>query len=100
MRVYYITYSVYIMHVKNIIILNFFSITLIKLPIANNTPIQVWIESIMVDGRWQFHDGSTMPNVCHINMSRGLEEVHVRARVHGSTQFYYHDGLNEDLFHH
>ncbi|XP_052692927.1 uncharacterized protein LOC128171220 [Crassostrea angulata] len=68
-------------------------------PIANNTLIQVWIESIKVNGQWQFHDGSPMPNVCKINMSGGPEEVHVRARIHGSTDLYYQDGVNEDLFH-
>lgn len=99
MRAYHIIYSVYIMHVKNIIILNSFSITLIKLPIANNTLIQVWIESIKFNGQWQFHDGSPMPNVCWINLSGGPEEVHVRARVHGSIDLYYQDDLNEDFFH-
>lgn len=68
MRAYYMNYSIHILHVKNIIILNSFSITLIKLLIANNTLIQVWIELIKVDGRWQFHDASPMPNVCWINM--------------------------------
>lgn len=99
MRAYYITYSVYIMQVKNIMILNLFSITLIKLSIASNTLIQVWIASIMVDGQSQFDDGSPMPNVCHINMSGGPEEENVRTRVHGSIDLYYQDGLNEDLFH-
>lgn len=60
MKAYYVTYSVYTMQVKNIMILNFFSIPLIKLPNANNNLIQVWIESIKVDGQWQFHDGSPM----------------------------------------
>lgn len=98
MRAYFITYSVYRMHEKNIIILNFFSITLIKLPIANNTLIQVWIKSIKVDGRWQFHVDSPIPNICDINMGGGSEEVHVRARVHGSTDLYYQNGVNADFF--
>lgn len=67
--------------------------------IANNTLIQVWIESIKVNDQWQFHDGSTMPILCDINVSEGLEEVHVRARVQDSTDLYYQDGLNKDLFH-
>lgn len=99
MRAYYITYSVSTMQMKNVMILNSFSITLIKLPIANNTLIQVWIESIKVDGRWLFYDGFPIPNVCDIKIGRGQEEVHVRARVNGSTDLYYQDGVNADLFH-
>nr|XP_011434543.2 uncharacterized protein LOC105333334 [Crassostrea gigas] len=68
-------------------------------PIANNTLIEVWIESIKVNGQWQFHDGFLMPNVCHIEMSRGPEEVHVRARIHGSTDLYYQDAPNNTPFH-
>lgn len=64
-----------------------------------NTLIRVWIESIKVNGQWQFYDGSLMLHVCHIEMSRGPEEVHVRTRVQYSTNLYYQNGVNEDLFH-
>lgn len=64
-----------------------------------NTLIQVWIESIKVDGQWQFYDGSRMPLLCDIEMSGYQSEVHVRACVQDSTDLYYEDSLSSSTFH-
>lgn len=69
------------------------------MPIANNSPIQVWIESLKVNGQWQFHDGSPMPIVCHIEMSGYPTEVHVRAYVQDCTNVYYNDAPDSDKYH-
>lgn len=61
-------------------------------PVANNTIIQVWIESEKVGGQWQFHDGSPIPDTCPILMSNGTEEIHLRAK--GSTSFICLDAPN------
>lgn len=66
-------------------------------PVANNTLIQVWIESEKVGGQWQFHDGSPIPDVCPILMSNGTEEIHLRAK--GSTSFSCFDAPNNNTYH-
>lgn len=70
---------------------------LILVPIANNSVIQVWVQGEKVGGRWQFDDGTPIPNFCPISMSNTSGEIHLRA--YGSSTFHCVDTTNSTQYH-
>lgn len=50
-----------------------------------------------VGGKWQFDDGTPVPDVCPSSMSTGPTEVHLRAKV--STDLSCRDDENSAPYH-